>query len=491
MLPPSQLARGRRLADTGIAQIRGLLGGNAGEDRVAASHFMVGAGFLVLGGVLSVLALASLRFADLFPVTYGRLEPMANLTLMIGFGAISLIGGVYYVLPRLTGARLWSTDLARLGLLATSGLVIVGLAAMAFGFGTGRQPFGLPWWLHLPLLFVLALPLVITIGTVANRREEHSYVTLWFVLAGTTWLPLLYIAFFAGELPFLGAVQVAYTDLFFSAGFVTMVLFTLGTGLFYYTAVKELDVPLASRQLAFVGLWSLGFASVWWGVAQLTFGPGPTWVSGVAAALGLAFPIGALANAANISVTLEGSWAELNDRPGVTSGVVGLYLAVGVAALAALAGFRSVASLAALTTYWEAIEYLAIAGVGTLLVAGVSFSAMPRLVGRELHSIKRAKSFIRLTVTGSVGVLLTMVAAGLMSGYSWLGGSNSAAYIDAGEGWAAGVGGSVDSLLLAAVAFGFVTFAGHLAYASTIFSTVTRGRATTQEVLVPRVADDE
>ena len=458
---------------------------------MAATHFVVGAGFLVLGSVLSLLALASLRFAGLFPITYGRLEPMANLTLMIGFGVISLMGGVYYVLPRLTGTRLWSTDLARLGLLATSGLVIAGLAAIAFGFGTGRQPFGLPWWLHLPLIFVLALPAMITIGTLANRHEERSYVTLWFVLAGTTWLPLLYLVFFAGELPSMGAVQVAYTDLFFSAGFVTMVLFTLGTGLFYYTAVKELDVPLASRQLALVGLWSLGFASVWWGVAQLTFGPGPTWVSGVAAALGLAFPIGALANAANISATLEGSWSGLKDRPGVMSGVVGLYLAVGVGALAALAGFRSVASVTALTSYWEAIDYLAIAGVGVLLVAGVSFSAMPRLVGRKLHSIQRAKSFVRLTVAGSVGVLLALAAAGLISGYSWIGGSNSAAYVDAGEGWAAGVGGSVDALLLVAVAFGVVTLAGHLAYASTIFSTLTRGKSTIQEVLVTKGAANE
>src|SRR5690606_24192772 len=97
----------------------------------------------------------------------------------------------------------------------------------------------------------------------------------------------------------------AYNDLFTSAGLVTMVVITLGSGLFYYAVVRELDIALASRQLAQVGFWSLGLASVWWGIAQLIFGPGPNWVAGVAAALGLAFPIGALANAANISLTLE------------------------------------------------------------------------------------------------------------------------------------------------------------------------------------------
>jgi cbb3-type cytochrome oxidase subunit 1 len=270
-----------------------------------------------------------------------------------------------------------------------------------------------------------------------------------------------------------------------------MFVFTVGTGLFYYTVVKELDVSLASRQLALVGFWSLGFAAAWWGAAQLIFGPAPAWVAGVAAALGLAFPIGTLANAANVSLTLEGSWGDLSEKPGITAGIYGLYLAVAIATLAALAGFRSIASVTALTAFWEAIEYAAIAGPGALLIAGVSFSAMPRLVGRKISSLKRARSFSRLTVIGSIGTLLFMSAAGILSGYSWIGGSNTAAYIDAGEGWAAGLGTSFETLMLVAVGFAFVTFAGQLAYAATIFGTVTTGKATTQEVLVTREPGDE
>lgn len=478
------------MAGTQTADIRALLGGGTGGDRVAATHFLVGAAFLVLGGVLSLLALLSLRFADLFPITYGRLEPMANLTLLIGFAVISLIGGVYYVLPRLTGAKLWGAEIAGLGMLGISGVVILGLAAIAFGFGSGRQPLGLPWWLNLPLAFLLALPLVITVGTVSNRTESRSYVSIWFALGGTAWLALLSITYLIGDLP-VRSLTVAYTDVFFHAGLVTMVIVTLGSGLFYYTLVKELDVSLASRQLALVGFWSLGFASVWWGVAQLMFGPGPTWVSGVVAALGLAFPIGALVNAANASLTLEGSWDVLDDKPGVSAGLYGLYFAVGVGFLAALAGFRSVASVTSLTGFWEAIEYAFVAGVGTLLVAGVSFQALPRLVGREIHSIERARSFNRLTIIGGVGVLIFLGASGIISGYSWIAGSNSAAYIDAGEGWGQGAGAVPETLLLIAILFAFVTFAGQLAYASTLFGTLTRGKAASQEVLVSAEADDE
>lgn len=462
------------------------MGGGSDEGRIAVAHFMVGAAFLLLGGALQVLSLIALRFGGLFPISYGRIEPAANLTMMIGFIAISLTGGVYYVLPRLTGARLERRGLAGLGLLGMAGLTGVGLLAIFFGFGDGTQPLGLPWWIDIPLALVLFVPLVVTVGTIRRRIETRSFVTLWFVLGGVTWLPLLYVAHLASELPDASAVTVAYAETFLSAGFVTMFLVTVGSGLVYYTVVKELDIPLASRQLALAGFWSLGFAGAWWGAAQLLFGPGPDWVAGVAAALGLAWPIGALANAANVSMTLEGSWSGLGTRPAVVSGVLGLYLSFGVAAMAALAGFRSVGSVTSLTPFWEAIEYVSLAGVGTLLVSSATFGALPRVVGRQLENVVRARRFHRLTIAGSVGVLLSMGAAGLMAGYAWIAGPNSGAYIDAGEGWGAGLGNTYDTLLLVALIFAVVLLAGLGGYASIIFGTVARGKAIPQEILVAR-----
>ena len=479
------------MPDTQTSDIRALLGGGSGEDRLAVTHFLVGALFLILGGALQLLSLFALRFSYLFPISYGRLEPAANLSMMIGFATISLVGGIYYVLPRLTGARVANAPLAGLALLGMAGLTGLGVLAIFFGFGDGSQPFGLPWWLDIPLAGVLFVPALVTLNTIRSRGEERTFVTLWFVLGGVIWLPLLYTAYLVTELPAASSVTVAYAETFFSAGFVTMFLVTVGSGLVYYTTVKELDVPLASRQLALAGFWSLGFAATWWGAAQLLFGPGPTWVAGVAAALGLAWPIGALANAANVSMTLEGSWTGLGERPAVLSGVLGLYLTVGVAVVAALAGFRSVGSVTSLTPFWEAIEYVALAGVGSLLVSSVTFGGLPRMLGRSLETPAKARRFHRYTVAGSVGLLISLGAAGILGGYSWIAGSNSAAYIDAGEGWAAGLGTTYDTLVLVALLFGIVLFLGLGGYVSIVFGTVARGTAIPQEILVSRADSDE
>jgi cbb3-type cytochrome oxidase subunit 1 len=467
------------------------LGGGADEDRLATAHILVGTLYLIVGGVLALFALLSLRFPEQSPTSYGQVDLMATTALMLGFGVLTLSGGIYYALPRLTGSRLAHARLAGIGLVATAGLTALGVVSIPLGLGDGGQPLGLAWWLDIPIALTLTIPLVVTLGTVRQREEKRSYVTIWFILGGVVWLPLLYASSTLGSLPFVNSLSAAFSGVFLTAGFVNMWLLVIGFGLFYYTVVKELDVPLASRQLAVVGLWSLGFASVWWGVSQLIFGPGPDWLDGVAAALGLAFPIGAISNAANYSLTLEGSWRRLPENPGISSGVIGSYFAVVVAGLASFASFPSIGAAASLTAYWDGIEYAALLGIAPLLAAGFVFPALPRLIGRAVPSLDRVRTFNRFTIIGSGGVLVSLVAAGLYSGYSWIGGSNGAAYVDVGEGWAQGGGSAVQTLILLAVGFGFISVLAQFAYAGVVFGTVATGKAVPQEVLVARGADVE
>lgn len=492
MLPPDCFCRrGTTVATSQSTEIRALLGAGADEDRVAVAHFVTGTAYLVVGGVLALFGLLSIRFPSQSPVSYGRIEMMSNLSLMVGFVVITLTGGIYYVLPRLTGARLARVGLARFGLVALGGLTGIGLVAIFLGFGDGIQPLGLAWWLDVPLTVAAAIPAVVVLGGLRDRVEKHSYVTIWFVIGGVVWLPFLFLASTLATLPFANSLAQAYGGGFLSAGFVNMWLLTVGFGLFYYSVVKELDVPLASRQLALAGFWSLGFAAAWWGASQLIFGPGPDWLDGVAAALGLALPIGALANAANFSLTLDNSWADLPDHPGLSSGIIGSYLAVVVGTLAAFGSFPSIGSTVSLTSYWEGIEYAALLGVAPLLAAGTVFPGLSRLVGREVPSRARVRSFNMMTMFGAGGVLVSLVAAGIYAGYTWIGGSNGGAFTDVGEGWAQMSDPTVGTLTLIAVGFGVVSLLGQLAYAGVVFGTLTTGKSVEQEVLVERAGDDE
>ncbi|MXY74867.1 MAG: hypothetical protein F4Y83_08130, partial [Acidimicrobiia bacterium] len=60
------------------------------------------------------------------PFSYGRIRPIALLLAVIGWLTLSLAGGVYYILPRLTGVRMRGEALALAGGVGTAGVTVVG-----------------------------------------------------------------------------------------------------------------------------------------------------------------------------------------------------------------------------------------------------------------------------------------------------------------------------------------------------------------------------
>lgn len=459
------------------------------SDEAAVGHLLASTGFLGLGAILYWLSLLALRFPDFLtgPFSYGRLRPTALIAVMLGFLTLSLVGGVYYVLPRLTGAALWRSELAERAGWAAAVLFLIGMAVVALGWGDGVGPFALPWWLDLPVLAVLAVPAVVTVQTVRRREEDNVYVTLWFVLAATAWLPLLYLV---TNLPGLASLGVALQEVSFVAGFSQLVVPALGAGLVYFVIPRVTGNPLAGRQLARVGFWSLAFAAAWSGPLQLVMGPTPDWLDAVAALFTLALPVSALANAVAFSLTLEGSWREVAERPSLLTAVAGAGFAVVLTAATAIAGFRSTAILVGLTPFWDGILYGMLFGVGLLWAASWSYLGIPAMTGRTVRSTAPSRRAVQLTVWGVGGTVLALVLAGVTAGYSWTGAAYTGAFVPAGDGWREASG--IPNLFLGlAVLTGLVALGGQLSYALDVVRTVTAGRPAPQEVLVAREAADE
>jgi cbb3-type cytochrome oxidase subunit 1 len=166
--------------------------------------------------------------------------------------------------------------------------------------------------------------------------------------------------------------------------------------------------------------------------------------------------------------TLEGSWrSDEGTDPVVMTAVAGTGLGVLVAVLAALAGFRSAATLVAFTPYWEAVNYGLVLGVIPLLIASWTYQALPRMTGRRIFSRDDVRRQVRLTLLGTGGLVLLLVLAGLATGYSWAGGAFT---------------GRIFTGL--AVVPGIVAVLGNLGLVAVIFLTITQGHVGTQEVLV-------
>lgn len=470
------------MADT-ATDIRQLIRTDRAQpDSAAVAHMMTATLFLGAGAVAVAVALIAMVFPSFVPLGYGLWRAVAMLALQMGFATLAVVGGSYYVLPRLTGTRLWNERLAWAGLVLIAATTALGIVVVGAGLGDGGEPFALPWWLDLPLLVGLAVPPLVALQTVRDRTEPRSYVTVYFVLTGLDALPLLYLI---GNLPGLRSLADVIGDMFFTAAYIVVILL-IAIGLGLYAVVKQTAQPLAGRQLAQIAYWSLIFGAGWFGIAQLTGGPIPAWLPTVAAVLGLGFPVGMAAAAFNVFSTLQGGWrGEDQPEPVPLMSVAGLTFGTVVAVLAALAGFRSTGNLVALTSFWEGVVYGLVLGVIPLLVGSVLIQAIPRMTGRSLFSRRQALRFVQLTVYGVGGLVVFLVVAGLVSGYSWAGGSFTGAFAAVGEGWAPAAGPAGVFLGLAAMA-GLVGALGSVTLASLVVRTVTRGAVTAQEILVER-----
>ena len=463
-------------------------GGSAPTEpgRAATAHLLVSAAFLAGGSLLWLGSLAAVAFPRLLLIPHGQLRAMAAIALWLGWLVPGLAGGVYYLLPRLTGAPLPRQRLALIALPALVGLVLVGMVVVGLGWGDGREPLGLPLWLDLPVLALLLVPAIVTLSALSGRREESLFPSLWFAFGATVWLPGLYLA---ASFPGLNPLAATLADLTFGSGFLHVWGLGLATGLAYYAVVKASDQPLANRQLARVGFWSLLFGAVWSGPAQLVAGPQPEWLQAVAAVLGLALPVAALANATNFAQTIGPRWGALREEPVLAAAMWGGLLGVVATVATALAGFRSAAVLVSLTAFSEGVVYLLMLGAIPLLFASFAWHALPNLVGRAVDRKKAAVVSRRLVLYPSLTALLLMLA-GIAAGYSFAGGAFTGSYVAAGEGWGQAMG-LADLLFGLALITGIGAFFGQAGLALSLYRALTSGRATLQEVLVTRVVEDE
>jgi cbb3-type cytochrome oxidase subunit 1 len=266
----------------------------------------------------------------------------------------------------------------------------------------------------------------------------------------------------------------------FTAGFLNVWAVGVAVGAAYYVVPKVARQPLANRQLARVGLWSLLFGGVWMGAAQFAAGPQPDWLGAVAAVLGLALPVSGFATTTNLALTVGSKWSAVRHEPVLAAALAGSGLVTLGSVFAAIAGFRSASVLVGLTLFWEGIGVLILSGVA-LLFAAFAWQAVPNLVGRSVDS--SVSQVVRRLVVGGVSVGLLLVLSGYTAGVSWSGAGFSGAFDSLGDGWSAGMG-LAGILAGAALAFSVYLAWGFVGLAISIYRALTSGKATVQEVLV-------
>jgi cbb3-type cytochrome c oxidase subunit I len=405
------------------------------EPGSASRRFFYSAIFWLIAPGLMGLTLATLLYLpalyDPLPpaikpyLSFGRLRPTHVNLMIFGWLSQAYAGGILFILPRLTRARLFSERLAHVNWWLWNLMLLGALITLPLGLTQGREYAEMIWPLDLLLIANWVLLAINVWGTFARREEPKVYISLWSFMAAT----LVFIGVYAvgnkvwdPSGAFTGMndniVNYFYVHNLFNSWFTTA-----GLGLALYLLPKLTDKPLYSHRLGLWGLWS-----VWTGQHHQLYSPAPDWLEYLTIAFSILAAVPTIAFMVNFIMTMRGRWqravADVALRFLVTGALFWAFTCVqGVAQ-----SFRTFSLYVHFTNWVIGHSHLAFVADYSFWAFALFYLMIPVLVRRPMYSRKLMEWHYWLTTAGMSIFMVALWIAGLIQGQNWL--TNSVPFIE-------------------------------------------------------------
>lgn len=406
-------------------------------DSLVRTHFQVAAWFLVVGALAGLLLAIQLSAPDLLTrpfrlrngelllntgfLSFGRLTPVFTGAMLFGWLTIALIGAIYYLMPRLTGASVQGTALARAGLLLLAAGVGGGVVTAALGEGQSRVLFEFPWYSDIAVILGVAAAAIVVTRTAMAHREPRLYVSVYYFVAALWWLLFSYVI---GSLGFFQGTDLALANRFAEGGVLFMWVLPAGIGIAYYLIPKLANSPLFSERLAMIGFWTQAGAFAWVGMFSFTFGPGPDWLETITGVFAIAVLVPVMTIVTCLLLTVD--WSAVRSSVSLKLTLAGIFFfALLVIQIPAMA-FRSSSTIVQFTSWTEATFVICVIGAGTLWVLALAHTFVEQ---------REAEAQLMLVAGGSLVLVGTMWLGGLLSGFTMASSSSSQEFVNFGEGF--------------------------------------------------------
>jgi cbb3-type cytochrome c oxidase subunit I len=398
------------------------------RENSASVNFMLTAGvWLVVGTLMGLVLALEFVFPDLFHgipwLVFSRLRQAHTNTVMFAFLSGGMMGLWLYIVPRLTGRRLWSERLGNLTMLLWNVAVAVGVAGLLAAMSQSREYAEFIWPVDVAVMVVLALNLVNLYMTIAHRVEPKMYVSLWYISGSLIWMPLLY---FIGNVmwnPPTGALTGINDTIFnwFYGHNVLGLWFTTGLlPVIYYVVPKETRTPLYSHFLSLIAFWGIIFFYTGVGAHHLLWAPIPYWLKTVAVAESIGMVLPVVAFMMNIFLTMRGNWNRFVTSVPLRFVVTGWAAYILVSYQGSHEALRSINLITHFTQYVPGHAHLALLFFSASVVMGGVYHALPRILDCRLYSRTLANVQYSVYVVGFTFFFTGFMLTGLVQGTNWL-----------------------------------------------------------------------
>jgi len=349
-------------------------------------------------------------------LSFGRLRPIHTNGVLFGWLLAANMGLAYYVVPRLSGTRLYSQKLGIATLAIWIVTILGAVVTLASGITQAREYLELAMWLDVLVAVAWILFAVNILATIAKRKRPHMYVSLWYIMGTIFWTTVLWVV---ANLPVYSGVNDANVNWWFGHNAVGLIFTPMGVAMAYYFIPKSTGNPLYSHKLSIIGFWTIAFLYIWTGAHHILFGPIPTWLQTVAIIFSISLLIPVWTVITNFFGTLRGKWAQ-GDY------VVKFLLAGTVFYLLTcfqgpMHSLRSVNQIISKTDWIVGHAHMAVFGAFSFFALAGIYYALPRSLGlKSMYSDRLGEWHFWFSFIGFLGFAVSLWIGGFLQGLQWM-----------------------------------------------------------------------
>jgi cytochrome c oxidase cbb3-type subunit 1 len=384
--------------------------------------------FMIIGMFVGVyIAFNTFVWPDYFSgeyVHFGKIRPIhvSNVTLLWLLSAD--IGLFFYFVPRLCGVPLWSSRLA----LWTIGLwwltLIIGNFSYPWGTNFGWEYAELPMWVgFLPIkaMFTLAWVGVVVnlMMTVATRKYEKMYVSLWYMMGTLIWTTFTVIVGFYVINMVPGGISRVNISWFYIHNLVGLIFTPMGLAQAYYFLPKLANTPIYSHRLSMIGFWSIAFVYAWIGAHHMIHGPISQWLQTTSMIFSIWLFIPVWTVVTNLFATLTPQWQSYTQSAPIRFLMMGNIFYLLTCVQGPLMALRNINEITSKTDWVIGHSHISLYATFTFFAIAGIYQAIPVITRKPLWSKTLADWHFALNFLGSIPFLMALWVGGFLQGMQW------------------------------------------------------------------------
>lgn len=375
--------------------------------------------------IAAQLAWPALNF-DIPYLTFSRLRPLHTNAVIFAFGGCALFATSFYVVQRTCHTRLFSDRLASFTFWGWQAVILSAAITLPLGYTSSKEYAELEWPIDILITIVWVCYALVFFGTILKRKIKHIYVANWFFGAFIVTVAVLHIfnsiavpvSFMKSYSAYAG-VQDAMVQWWYGHNAVGFFLTAGFLGIMYYFIPKQAGRPVYSYRLSVVHFWALSFTYIWAGPHHLHYTALPDWTQ----SLGMVFSLILLAPSwggmINGIMTLSGAWEKLRSDPILRFLVVSVSFYGMSTFEGPMMAIKTVNALSHYTDWTIGHVHSGALGWVAMITIGAMYYLIPRLFGRQIHSVKLIEWHFWLATVGIALYIVSMWVSGVMQGLMW------------------------------------------------------------------------